>query len=166
MKISIGSDHAGYQWKEKVKAILLRLGHQVTDHGTDSTESVDYPDYGARVAEDVAGGRADTGVAICWTGNGMNMTVKAGQNLKSEGGMNVESKAAMNMTNKAGMSMTSWNSFLLSYGSSFSGTRRNAGSAVSCSVLIARRCAEPSSTPGASIDRARRWSRPGTSQSP
>lgn len=75
MNISIGSDHAGYQWKEKVKAILQGLGHRVTDYGATSTESVDYPDYGARVAADVSAGRADFGVAVCWTGNGMNMTV-------------------------------------------------------------------------------------------
>ena len=46
MKLAIGSDHAGFDWKEKVKAILVRLGHEVTDFGTNSKESVDYPDFG------------------------------------------------------------------------------------------------------------------------
>jgi ribose 5-phosphate isomerase B len=75
MKFSLGSDHAGFNWKEKVKALLVELGHEVVDHGTTSTESVDYPDFGARVAEDVSAGRANFGVTVCGTGNGMNMTV-------------------------------------------------------------------------------------------
>lgn len=76
MKFSLGSDHAGFTWKEKVKAILVRLGHEVVDHGTvDSQQLVDYPDFGLKVAEDVSAGRADFGVTVCGTGNGMNMTV-------------------------------------------------------------------------------------------
>jgi len=75
MKFSIGSDHAGFEWKEKVKQILTGLGHEVIDHGTNSKDSVDYPDYGAKVAEDVENGVVDSGVTVCWTGNGMNMTV-------------------------------------------------------------------------------------------
>lgn len=75
MKFSLGSDHAGFNWKEKVKAILVRLGHEVVDYGANSTESVDYPDFGSKVAEDVSLGRSDFGVAVCGTGNGMNMTV-------------------------------------------------------------------------------------------
>ncbi len=75
MKFSLGSDHAGMQWKDKVKRILQGLGHEVIDHGANSPESVDYPDYGSLVASDVASGVVDFGVAVCWTGNGMNMTV-------------------------------------------------------------------------------------------
>jgi len=75
MKFSIASDHAGFEWKEKVKEILLGLGHEVIDHGTNSTDSVDYPDYGSKVAEDVENGVVDSGVTVCYTGNGMNMTV-------------------------------------------------------------------------------------------
>jgi len=73
MKIAIGCDHAGYELKEKVKEILTRLGHDVVDFGTDSKESVDYSDYGLRVARAVADGEVDRGVAICWTGNGMTI---------------------------------------------------------------------------------------------
>jgi len=75
MKFSIASDHAGFEWKEKVKHILQGLGHEVIDHGTNSKDSVDYPDYGAKVAEDVEKGVVDSGVTVCYTGNGMNMTV-------------------------------------------------------------------------------------------
>ena len=73
MKIAIGCDHAGFELKEKVKEILTRLGHDVIDFGTDSKESVDYSDYGLRVARAVADGEAERGVAICWTGNGMSI---------------------------------------------------------------------------------------------
>ena len=71
MKIAIGSDHAGYDLKEEVKKILQSLGHQVIDFGTDAKESVDYPDYGLKVAHAVIKGDAERGVAVCWTGNGM-----------------------------------------------------------------------------------------------
>ncbi|MCM2273153.1 MAG: RpiB/LacA/LacB family sugar-phosphate isomerase, partial [candidate division Zixibacteria bacterium] len=53
MKIALGADHKGYQFKEKVKAFLKKLGHEVTDFGTDNENSVDYPDYGLKVAHEV-----------------------------------------------------------------------------------------------------------------
>jgi ribose 5-phosphate isomerase B len=71
MKIAIGCDHAGLEHKERVKEILTQHGHTVTDFGTDSKNSVDYPDFGLNVARAVSEGRADYGVTICWTGNGM-----------------------------------------------------------------------------------------------
>ncbi len=73
MKIAVASDHAGYEFKEKVKYILQGLGHEVLDFGAHSTESVDYPDFGLKAARAVADGEADYGVAVCWTGNGMSM---------------------------------------------------------------------------------------------
>jgi len=73
MKIAIGSDHAGFEFKEMVKKILTGLGHQVVDFGTNGKESVDYSDFGLKVAHEVADHRADRGVAICWTGNGMTI---------------------------------------------------------------------------------------------
>ncbi|WOO43042.1 ribose 5-phosphate isomerase B [Rubellicoccus peritrichatus] len=75
MKISIGADHGGFGLKEAVKQSLLAEGHEVIDHGTNSTESVDYPDYGEAVAWDVVNGVADRGVAICTTGIGISMAV-------------------------------------------------------------------------------------------
>ncbi|MFH1374506.1 MAG: ribose 5-phosphate isomerase B [bacterium] len=74
MKIAIGADHKGFEFKQKVEQILTGLGHEVVDFGTDSTESVDYPDFGLRVANAVASGEVDRGITICWTGNGMNIT--------------------------------------------------------------------------------------------
>jgi len=73
MKIAIGSDHAGYPMKQRVKAILEAMGADVIDFGTDSTDSVDYPDFGIRVARAVASGEAERGVAVCMTGGGMTI---------------------------------------------------------------------------------------------
>ena len=74
MRIAIGSDHAGFELKEKVKVILKARGHEVIDYGTDSTESVDYSDFALKVARAVAGGEVDRGVAVCWTGNGVTIS--------------------------------------------------------------------------------------------
>jgi ribose 5-phosphate isomerase B len=73
MKIAVGSDHKGFELKEKVKAILQAWGYDVVDFGADSTESVDYSDYAIKVARSVAGGESERGVAVCWTGNGVSI---------------------------------------------------------------------------------------------
>lgn len=74
MRIAIGSDHAGFALKERVKAELVRLGHSVDDLGTDSAEiSVDYPDFSIAVGERVAAGRAERGVVVCATGIGASI---------------------------------------------------------------------------------------------
>ena len=73
MKIVIGSDHAGLELKEYLKGILIRENYEVTDYGTDSPQSVDYPDYGFKVAKDVAAGKADRGILVCGTGMGMSI---------------------------------------------------------------------------------------------
>ena len=74
MRVAIGSDHAGYALKERVKAELQRLGHEVQDLGTDSAEkSVDYPEFAIPVGERVASGAADRGVVVCATGIGASI---------------------------------------------------------------------------------------------
>jgi ribose 5-phosphate isomerase B len=83
MRISIGADHKGFELKEKIKKYLMDLGHQVTDFGTHSTESVDYPDFGFQVAESVAKGKSDFGINICWTGNGMNIVANKVKGIRS-----------------------------------------------------------------------------------
>lgn len=75
MIISIGNDHAGPDYKKAIVAKLQELGHLVSNHGTDSSDSVDYPDFGHPVADDVAAGRVEFGIVICGSGNGINMTV-------------------------------------------------------------------------------------------
>lgn len=75
MKISIGNDHAGPEYKTAIVAYLNSKGHQVTNYGTDTDASVDYPDFGHPVAIDVSEGKADFGIVICGSGNGIAMTV-------------------------------------------------------------------------------------------
>ncbi|MFT3794509.1 ribose 5-phosphate isomerase B [Flavobacterium sp.] len=75
MKISIGNDHAGPDYKKAIVDMLQAKGHVVTNHGTDTVDSVDYPDFGHPVAIDVSEGKADFGVVICGSGNGIAMTV-------------------------------------------------------------------------------------------
>lgn len=74
MKIALASDHAGFSEKEKLKPLLTDLGLEFDDLGTVSEESVDYPDYARKVAERVAGGRADQGLLVCGSGTGMAIT--------------------------------------------------------------------------------------------
>ena len=74
MKVALAADHGGYELKQHVKRWLTEHGHQVTDFGTDSTESVDYPDYAFAAAEAVVGGEADAAVLCCTTGIGMSIT--------------------------------------------------------------------------------------------
>ncbi len=71
MIISIGSDHAGYLYKEEIKKYLTQKGHPVLDEGTCSTESCDYPIFGKAAAMDVANGKADFGILVCSTGEGI-----------------------------------------------------------------------------------------------
>ena len=73
MKISLGTDHAGFRYKEKVKAFLTELGHEVKDFGTFSEESVDYPVFIRPAAEAVARGECDRGVVFGGSGNGEAM---------------------------------------------------------------------------------------------
>ncbi|MRR12604.1 ribose 5-phosphate isomerase B [bacterium] len=74
MRVAIGSDHAGYDQKERLKAHLAERGYEVVDLGTSSAEeSVDYPDFAEKVARSVAGGQTDRGVLVCGTGIGMAM---------------------------------------------------------------------------------------------
>jgi len=72
-KIAIGSDHAGFGLKEDVLGLLKGHDIDIVDCGTNSVESVDYPDFGARVSELVSSGEVDRGILICGTGLGMSM---------------------------------------------------------------------------------------------
>lgn len=74
MRIALASDHAGFSEKEKIKTVLTQLGVEFVDLGTTSEASVDYPDYAARVAHQVADGHVDQGVLVCGSGTGMAIT--------------------------------------------------------------------------------------------
>jgi ribose 5-phosphate isomerase B len=71
MKISLGADHAGFELKDQISRYLQQEGFEVQDEGTNSAESVDYPDFARSVAHDVMQGRADRGILVCGTGIGM-----------------------------------------------------------------------------------------------
>jgi ribose 5-phosphate isomerase B len=83
MKISIGNDHAGPEYKKAIVEMLKAKGHEVTNYGTDSADSVDYPDFGHPVATDVETGKAQFGIVICGSGNGINMTVNKHQGIRA-----------------------------------------------------------------------------------
>src|SRR5256885_15630036 len=73
MKIALGSDHAGFRYKEKIKELLVSLGHEVKDFGTSSEEPVDYPKFIRPAAEAVASGECDRGIVLGGSGNGEAM---------------------------------------------------------------------------------------------
>ncbi|KAF0180281.1 MAG: ribose 5-phosphate isomerase B [Nitrospirae bacterium] len=73
MLVAIGSDHAGFEMKIDVIAILDELGHEYIDYGTDAPQSVDYPDFGEKVSAAVSCGKVERGVLICGTGIGMSI---------------------------------------------------------------------------------------------
>lgn len=73
MRVALGSDHRGVEQRVPLRALLEQRGHEVVDLGTNSSESVDYPDIAALVARRVANGEADRGLLICGTGIGMSI---------------------------------------------------------------------------------------------
>lgn len=83
MNFSIGNDHAGVDYKEAIVSYLRSKGHQVTNHGTDTEESVDYPDFIHPVAKDVSSKTVDLGIIICGSGNGASMTANKYQDIRS-----------------------------------------------------------------------------------
>lgn len=73
MKIGVSSDHGGFGLKERIKLHLEARGFEVVDYGTNSTESVDYPDYGKKLATAIVNKEVEYGVAICGTGIGISL---------------------------------------------------------------------------------------------
>ena len=75
MHIALAADHAGYALKDELAAWLREQGHAVTDLGTNSPDSVDYPQFGSRLAQFVGSGEADRGVVVCGSGIGISIAV-------------------------------------------------------------------------------------------
>ena len=75
MRIALAADHAGYRLKDELAQWLREQGHDVTDLGTNGPESVDYPEYGAKLASSVANGKAERGIAVCGSGIGISIAV-------------------------------------------------------------------------------------------
>lgn len=83
MKVAIGGDHAGFEYKAVLVGILKDSDIEVVDHGTSGPESVDYPDFVHPVASMVDKGEVDLGILICGSGNGVNMTANKYKNVRS-----------------------------------------------------------------------------------
>jgi len=75
MRIALAADHAGYLLKDELVRWLQEQGHEVTDLGTNGPQSVDYPEYGRRLAQAVTAGEAERGIAVCGTGIGISIAV-------------------------------------------------------------------------------------------
>jgi ribose 5-phosphate isomerase B len=83
MRIAVGTDHRGYQIRSKVIELVERLGHEVEDVGTFSSEAVDYPDIAAQVSRKVSQGEADRGILVCGTGLGMCIAANKLQGIRA-----------------------------------------------------------------------------------
>lgn len=90
MKIGICSDHAGFEYKDRLKAHLESEGYEISDFGTHSTESMDYPDVAHPLAKAVEDGTVDLGIAMCGTGNGMAITLNKHQKIRAGLAWNTE----------------------------------------------------------------------------
>ena len=75
MRIALAADHAGYLLKDELVSWLREAGHDVTDLGTNGPESVDYPEFGAKLANAVASGQAERGIVVCGSGIGVSIAV-------------------------------------------------------------------------------------------
>ena len=83
MKLSIGSDHAGYDLKKQIFEYLQKEGHVVIDQGTYNKDSVDYPDFAKLVVKDVQDNEADYGILVCYTGIGMSMAANKARGIRA-----------------------------------------------------------------------------------
>ena len=90
MKIAIGSDHAGFEYKTKIKHFLENKGFEVKDLGAYSPDSVDYPDFAHPVAQTVEDNEADWGILVCGSGNGVAITANKHQGIRAALCWNVE----------------------------------------------------------------------------
>lgn len=103
MRIAIGSDHAGYVYKERIKTALAGWGHEVTDFGTDSIEPVDYPVFIRPVAEAIATGKCERGIVLGGSGNGEAMVANRIRGIRCAVCWNVDSARLARLHNDANM---------------------------------------------------------------
>ena len=103
VKIAIGSDHAGYHYKERLKSHLVGLGHELRDYGTHSTEPVDYPLVVRPMAETVAAGQFERGIVLGGSGNGEAIVANRVRGVRCTLCWNVESARLARLHNDANM---------------------------------------------------------------
>ena len=82
-KIGFACDHAGFEYKEKIKVLLEEQGYKTVDFGCYSEESVDYPDFAHKLAKAVSANDCDLGIQFCGSGNGINMSANKHQEIRS-----------------------------------------------------------------------------------
>lgn len=103
MKIVVASDHAGYAYKEEIKKYLEKQGHEVSDVGTHSLESCDYPDFSHEAAEMVASGKANYGVLVCSSGEGIMIAANKHKGVRAGLAYNDDVARLMRQHNNANM---------------------------------------------------------------
>ncbi len=103
MNIALGTDHAGFEYKEAIKAMLIDKGHTVKDFGTNSNESVDYPLFIRPAAESVAGGECERGIVLGGSGNGEAMCANKVKGIRCALCWNVETANLSRAHNDANM---------------------------------------------------------------
>jgi ribose 5-phosphate isomerase B len=103
MNIALGTDHAGFKYKEAIKAMLIEEGHTVKDFGTNSIESVDYPLFIRPAAESVAGGECERGIVLGGSGNGEAMCANKVKGIRCALCWNVETANLSRAHNNANM---------------------------------------------------------------
>jgi len=101
MKISIGSDHAGFELKKTLAEWLSQQGHEINDKGTFSCDSVDYPDFGVSVAKDVSGGASEKGILVCGSGVGVSIVANKIKGIRAANCYNEEIAALSRAHNDA-----------------------------------------------------------------
>lgn len=101
MKIAIAADHAGYEEKENIKNVLDELGVEYTDMGTNSPDSVDYPDFARKVADAVARGEFDEGILVCGSGTGMAISANKVRGIRAAVAWNEETAQLARLHNDA-----------------------------------------------------------------
>jgi ribose 5-phosphate isomerase B len=101
MRIAIGADHAGFRLKERLREVLAQQGHEVTDLGTYSEESVDYPDFAGRTAWEVASGQAERGILVCSSGIGMSIAANKIPGIRAALGTSEETARLLRSHNDA-----------------------------------------------------------------
>jgi len=111
--IALGADHAGFEYKERIKEFLKSLGLPFEDLGTFSKDSTDYPDYGHKVAEEVSAGKAEYGILVCGTGIGMSIVANKHEGVRASNVESVEAARLARQHNNAnvlaiGARLTPW----------------------------------------------------------
>ena len=111
--IALGADHAGYEYKEKIKELLKSMGLEYRDFGTQTADPADYPDYAQSVAEAVSSGKAEYGILVCGTGIGMAIVANKLNGVRAGNAESIEAAKMARAHNNAnviaiGARLTPW----------------------------------------------------------